>query len=239
VTTELPDSPTRVANGRLLAALTGGLREGLDRQLADLETQASTANLSVSNRVRLEVLAGWALLLARDPHGVHRRLTQMIPLLVERGPLGAHMLTTARLYMGTAWLDLDDVDQARTYLNPALEAHLRLYSTDTPERADLWVGLARVELHAGNAAAARTLAERADAFWRQWDPASPWAGEAAYWLGRTLEASGAGAAAGEPFRRAGQILGATTLPRLAALAGDARARGRASASTPAIASPGR
>jgi hypothetical protein len=104
-------------------------------------------------------------------------------------------------------------------------------------RADLSNAHAPIDLLAVDSATARTLAGRADAFWRQWDPVSPWAGEAAYWRGRALEATGAGAAAGEAFRRAGRILRATTWPRLAALAADARARGMVSASTPRIPSP--
>ena len=140
-----------------------------------------------------------------------------MPQLLERGALGARDLATARLHAGTAWLDLGNADRARGHLVPARDALAVLYSLDTPERAELWVGFARLHLESGDASAARTFAERADAFWRLHDAGSPWAGEAAFWLGRTLEATGDRAVAAEAFRRAGQILRSATLPRYAAL----------------------
>jgi tetratricopeptide (TPR) repeat protein len=52
----------------------------------------------------------------------------------------------------------------------------------TPARADLLMGQARVQLAARNPAEALPLLEAADHFWREFDPGSRWAGEAARWL---------------------------------------------------------
>jgi len=160
-------------------------------------------------------------LLAREPEAALRHLEAAIPRLAEQGVIGARDLATARLHAGTAWLDLGDADRARAHLEPARDALARLYSADTPERAELWVGFARLNLQGADAPAARTFAERADAFWRQHDAGNPWAGEAAFWLGRVFETTGDRVAAGEAFRRAGQILRSATLPRHAALSADA------------------
>jgi serine/threonine protein kinase len=210
----LPNSATRLQAARFFSALTRGLYRDLRVSLSDLESLTADSS---TTPLRFQTLVGWARLLAREPEAALRHLDGAIPRLVEQAVIGARDLAIARLHAGTAWLDLENADRARAYLEPARDALAKLYSADTPERADLWVGFARLHLQAGDGPAARTFAERADAFWRQHDAGSPWAGEAAYWLGRTLETIGDRAAAGEAFQRARQILRSATLPRHAAL----------------------
>ena len=70
--------------------------------------------------------------------------------------------------------------------------------------------------------AAKPLLEEADAYWRDLNPASRWAGEAALWLGRAYLALGQNAEAGEAFNRAERILLASPLPADAELARLAR-----------------
>lgn len=215
VTTVLPKSPPRLETARFLSTLTRGLHGDLRGCLSELESLTTDSPATLPLRFR--ILAGWARLLAREPEAALRLLEGAMPQLVERGAFGARDLATARLHAGTAWLDLGNADRARAHLEPARDSLAALYSLDTPERAELWVGFARVHLLAGDGPGARTFAERADAFWRLHDPKSPWAGEAAYWLGRTLETSGDRVAATAAFRRAGPILRSATLPRHAAL----------------------
>ena len=67
----------------------------------------------------------------------------------------------------------------------------------TPARADLLVGLARLDLQQGDSDGALQLAQEADLFWRGFDPENPLAGGAALWLGRCHLALGHQAAASE------------------------------------------
>jgi tetratricopeptide (TPR) repeat protein len=210
----LPNSATRLKAARFFSALTRGLHREVRASLGDLESLTADSS---TTPLRFQTLVGWTQLLAREPEAALRQLEGAIPRLVEQGTIGVRDLATARIHAGTAWLDLGDADRARIHLEPARDALTKLYSADTPERADLWVGFARLHLQAGDGPVARTFAERADAFWRSHDASSPWAGEAAFWLGRTLETTGDRVAAGEAFRRAGQILRSATLPRHAAL----------------------
>ena len=170
------------------------------------------------------MLLGWFRLLVGDPDGALRHLESAMPELIEDGALSARNLTTAQLYAGDASLDLGSVDRAREYLEQALDAHPKLYSVVTPERADLWVSMARLRMQNGDVAGARKFAEQADGFWSQRDPFNPWAGEAAYWLGRTLEAAGDRATGSVVFRRASKALRTSSLPVHVALAADASTR---------------
>jgi hypothetical protein len=75
---------------------------------------------------------------------------------------------------------------------------------------DLWIGLTRLYLRAGESRGALRYAQLADEFWSKHDPASRWAGESAYWLGQSLIASGSAQASIEPLRRAERILSSST-----------------------------
>ncbi|HEY7819656.1 MAG TPA: hypothetical protein VIG29_15655, partial [Vicinamibacteria bacterium] len=82
----------------------------------------------------------------------------------------------------------------------------------TPARADLWIGMARVQLHLGNSAAALSLSQRADLAWSHLNAESRWAGEAALWLGRAYLAEGRKAEGLEALKRADRVLARSPLP---------------------------
>lgn len=94
----------------------------------------------------------------------------------------------------------------------------------TPARGDLLLGMARVQLHRRDHAAALQSAQRADLFWRDFDSDSRSAGEAALWLGRCFRAVGRKADAAAAFGRAQRLLAHSPLPADARLLRLARER---------------
>jgi len=94
----------------------------------------------------------------------------------------------------------------------------------TPARADLFVGMARVQMLGGNHKEALPLLEKAADFWRDFDPENRWAGEAAFWLGRCYLALGRNADARSALSRAEKILVRSPLPSDVKLLTLARAR---------------
>jgi hypothetical protein len=82
----------------------------------------------------------------------------------------------------------------------------------TPARADLFVGMAQIKLHERNCAAALPLLESADRFWRDFDPGSRWAGDAALWLGRCNTALDRRSEARDALGRAERILAGSPIP---------------------------
>jgi tetratricopeptide (TPR) repeat protein len=82
----------------------------------------------------------------------------------------------------------------------------------TPARADLLVGIARVHLQRRDYATALQCAQQADHFWRDSDPGSRWAGEAALWLGRVYVALGRNVDAVEALSRAERLLSRSPIP---------------------------
>jgi serine/threonine protein kinase len=115
------------------------------------------------------------------------RAREALPLVVggKPGQDRAHALTA----QGLALLGLGTGDPA----TPFQEAIAALSAPGlgmTPPLADALVGLGRDHLRAGRARDALPLFEKADAFWRDFDGSSRWAGEAAWWLGRCYAALG-------------------------------------------------
>ena len=74
--------------------------------------------------------------------------------------------------------------EAATILEQALSVSRRAQVRANPDRADALVGLGRVKMAAGRLPEALALLQEADGFWREFDHANRWAGEAAFWLGR-------------------------------------------------------
>jgi tetratricopeptide (TPR) repeat protein len=114
----------------------------------------------------------------------------------------AHGLVEA----GLTKLELGDGTGARELFDRAA----RLFSDVqkeriTPARADLRVGMARVQLQQQEFAAALESAQGADRFWRDVDPDNESAGEAAFWLGRCYRALGRNAEARDAFGRAQRV----------------------------------
>jgi tetratricopeptide (TPR) repeat protein len=92
----------------------------------------------------------------------------------------------------------------------------------SPARADLIVGMARVQMQRRDFASALPSLEKADLFWREFAPDNRWAGEAALWLGRCYLALGRNAEAREPLKRAAKLLAASPIPADAELVRRAR-----------------
>jgi eukaryotic-like serine/threonine-protein kinase len=82
----------------------------------------------------------------------------------------------------------------------------------TPARADLWTGMARLQLHRQEYVPALESARKADLAWEGFDPDSRWAGEAALWLGRSYLAQGRNVDGVDALRRAERILAHSPIP---------------------------
>ena len=108
--------------------------------------------------------------------------------------------------LGLGLVDLGQFDEAESELKQALAAMDKTQVMMTPVRASLHVGLARLALARNESEAALGHARIADEFWQDFDPATRWAGEAAYWRARALRATGKSAEAREASERARRIL---------------------------------
>jgi eukaryotic-like serine/threonine-protein kinase len=104
--------------------------------------------------------------------------------------------------IGIDQVELGRLDEAAPMLERSLELYEKLETRMHPARADVLTALGRVRLARHDPRRARAPLEEADAFWREFDPASRWAGEAALWLGRCQAALGHAAEAERSFARA-------------------------------------
>ena len=122
-------------------------------------------------------------------------------------------LAQGLLEAGLARLELGEFDTARQLFTKA-EALFGDVHKDhtTPARADLLVGMARIHLQGQDYVSALRSAQKADLFWRDFDPDNRGAGEAALWLGRSYLALGRNAEAAEPLARARKVLSRSPIP---------------------------
>jgi len=154
-------------------------------------------------------------------HAVLRRLSgdrDTLPLLEEAlamtsdKPQGWLDWAHVSVELGCARVDQGDVGGAVSALAPALAAFESRRKVVAPDQADALVAMGRARLAEGRTAEALTLLERADAFWREFDGGSRWAGEAALWLGRTHAKLGRVAESRAAFSRARTILLRSRMP---------------------------
>jgi tetratricopeptide (TPR) repeat protein len=108
--------------------------------------------------------------------------------------------------LSASHLALGNLDEALRLANLAVAAE-HAPTPFTPDGADSFIVRGRTLLALDRAREAVEPLAIADAFWRGFDPATPWAAEAAYWYGRALTA------AGETKR--GEAMTQATLPLLA------------------------
>jgi tetratricopeptide (TPR) repeat protein len=87
-------------------------------------------------------------------------------------------------------LELNQPEQALEFAREALAICARQNRPSVPFVADLHIARGRALLMLGRATEARDSLRKADEFWRDFDPDSPWSAEAAYWHGQSLVATG-------------------------------------------------
>jgi tetratricopeptide (TPR) repeat protein len=118
----------------------------------------------------------------------------------------ARWKTVAWNGIGIAQLELGRLQEANTALRAADQAVRKAYVNMTPSRADVEVSLTRALLQENRATEALPLIEEADRFWQSYDANIRWAGEAAYWHGTTLLATGKKKEAHDRLARAAEVL---------------------------------
>jgi serine/threonine-protein kinase len=134
------------------------------------------------------------------------RLAPMDPF--DRGDVANGLLETglARLELGEVAAAQQSFATAEALFSDLQKQHL------SPARADLIVGMARVQMLRRDFAAALPSLQKADLFWQDFDPDNRWAGETALWLGRCYLALGRDADARAALDRAAKLLAASPLP---------------------------
>lgn len=157
-------------------------------------------------RARSQSLLAWLLLLNGDAKQAVTTRDETLTAMEARGVFDAGWLAIARARYGVADLELGQLDRAQQELERALKDHTSLLSVTTPDRADMWIGLARLHLQLNHAEQALSFARQADEFWSRHDPKSRWSGEAAYWTARALQATGQRQLAAAAFARAAPLL---------------------------------
>jgi eukaryotic-like serine/threonine-protein kinase len=120
----------------------------------------------------------------------------------RRGSERSQVLTE----IGLDHLERGAHDEAVAALDRALTALDEIRWQHTPAYAEALLGRGRAHLGAGRNAEALPDLERADAFWRDFDADSRWAGEAALWLARGNAALGRDGPATAAMTRAERIL---------------------------------
>jgi tetratricopeptide (TPR) repeat protein len=134
-------------------------------------------------------------------------------------------LAQGLLEAGLARLELGELDAAQQAFTRAETLFSDVQKQRmTPARADLLVGMARVQLQRREYATALQALQAADLFWRDFNPDNRWAGAAALWLGRCYLAMGRTREAVEALHRAERALSQSPVPSDVALLQLARGR---------------
>jgi serine/threonine-protein kinase len=127
--------------------------------------------------------------------------------------------------LGLAQLELGDIAAAQQSFTQATVALAELQQERmTPTRADLMIGIARIQLQNSAPADALRALQAVDGYWRERRPDSRWAGESALWLGRCYFALDRQAEAQVALARAVRLLATSPLPADMALVKLARSR---------------
>jgi serine/threonine-protein kinase len=157
---------------------------------------------------------------AGDPRGALAALDEARALSGASSPTAQFRTAAER---GLNLLALGDAAAALPELERALALHREQIDRITPARSDVLIGLGRARLQLRQAGDALAPLQQADAYWREFDADSRWAGEAAYWYARGLTAVGRGAEARTHYTRAARLLARSAFPGDAQLAQQAAA----------------
>jgi tetratricopeptide (TPR) repeat protein len=126
--------------------------------------------------------------------------------LLEQVPHAPRDRVGVLLNLGLAQLDMGDYVNAQQELESAEQLSARLQIGPTPALADMWLGLGRARLAAGDVDAALGYTKKAVDFWHSFDAESRWSGEAMYWHAKALSKAGHRAEAASQMARAQKIL---------------------------------
>jgi len=113
-------------------------------------------------------------------------------------------LSRVLIEQGLTKVETGAIESAVSDLGRAHDLLTRLQKGMTPLHADALVALGRATM-GRRPMDAIPLLERADAFWREFEPDNPWGGEAALWLGRCHLALGRNAEARQALQRADKL----------------------------------
>jgi serine/threonine-protein kinase len=128
------------------------------------------------------------------------------------GAISASTKNRINLEVGLSQVEIGEHAAAAASLSAVQEYFDGIGAQMHPAYAEALTGLARVALLRHEPTEALPLAERADAFWREFDADSRGAGEASFWLASVQKALGQTPAARTNFARAAGILRNSTLP---------------------------
>jgi eukaryotic-like serine/threonine-protein kinase len=203
-------APTGSANAALHARVSLGMALGFVGRLAEGErelqtTLAESEPASRQHHQALRHLGTVARLQGRSADAVRWLEQAIAEASVER--LHRNDLAAGLVEMGLAQLALGETVAAQGFFVRAETLFEEFQSEHTtPARADLHVGMARVQMQRGNHADALQLLEESDVFWREFDAQNRGAGETALWLGRCYLALGRSAEGRAALSRANKIL---------------------------------
>ena len=147
--------------------------------------------------------------------GDHREALRLQEMVVARSSGTAHgqrQKMNALAEVGLNQAALGAHADAEHSLHAALMMFKDLHVAISPPWAEALVGMGRAKISLNDSAAALPLLHQADAFWRDFDPNSRGAGEAAFWLGRCYAALSRPADAKKAYARAAQILVRSPFP---------------------------
>jgi eukaryotic-like serine/threonine-protein kinase len=128
------------------------------------------------------------------------------------------VLAAATAEQGLARLDLGDLPQARLALRQSMEQYSRAQIAPSPRMAHALIGMARLHLQDGQATQAQALLAPLVQAWEQVHPGSAWHGEALHWSALALGRMGRHEEAARQRKQAREMLRASALPSLQALA---------------------
>lgn len=157
----------------------------------------------------------------RGEHEAAVRLAQQ-SLDATAGPRAPMWRMRVLPRLALAMVEAGQFEQAESAAQEAMALLDRVQLTNSPEKADAALALGRARLGLARASEALPSLQQADDFWREFEPTSRWAGEAAFWLAHGHEALGQPAPARAAFARAAELLARSPIPADAALSSNAR-----------------